>query len=314
MRKPYIAIPNFDLIRVSGKDAATFLQGQLTCNVVKLTSEQWIPGAYCEINGKVIADFRLFDHEQGYYLLCQQGVGTALKEALSKYAVFSKASIEVLSDDYYRLGFYGEHSVRQWLKENIGSTGFPDLKLRFTSVENCLILNLLGSESRFEVLVPRERMPNPDKMLELATDANKADWRLADIRDGHVHIEQDMMNQYTPQVLNYDLIGAVDFKKGCYRGQEIVARMHYKGSAKKRLFRIELEGSMPSLGDTVSVAGKDLGSIISVAPSGENASEALAVLSSIVLDCPVDQLAMTHGADSSPIAAKVLGVKSPHSH
>lgn len=313
MHKTYIAIPDFDLICVSGKDAATFLQGQLTCNVLKLSSEQWIPGAYCEVNGRVIADFRLFSHEQDYYLLCQLGVGAALKDALSKYAVFSKTNIELLSGDYYRLGFYGEHSVRQWLKENIGSTGFPDLNLRFTSVENCLILNLLGSEFRFEVLVPKERMPSADKMLELATAANKTEWRLADIRDGSLHIEPDMMNQHTPQVLNYDLVGAIDFKKGCYRGQEIVARMHYKGSAKKRLFRVKLTGSMPALGDTISLADKVMGNIISVAPSGAHTSEALAVLSSIVLDCPVDQFVVTHGEDSSPVASRVLGIVSPHS-
>ena len=311
MSSSYLALPDFDLLRVSGEDAAKFLQGQVTCNVLTLQETQWVPGAYCELNGRVIADFRLMTHENCYYLLCEKGVGSILKDALSKYIVFSKATLALVSDEYYRLGFWSEADTAALLKSLASQEQQFDLNQRFISVDGILVATLGKNDTRFEVLIPKDKL---DTALENTNfdQAQQERWALCDIQDGYFHIRPESVERYTPQVLNYDLAGAIDFKKGCYRGQEIVARMHYKGSAKKRLFRLQFEGDKAPLYATMEVDGKTLGEIISVAASGEGKFEALAVMTSIALDIPVSTIIVKNTDGTILSSISVVALFSAH--
>ncbi|MDP1930326.1 MAG: hypothetical protein Q8L60_02595 [Gammaproteobacteria bacterium] len=266
---------NFDLIAVTGEDAAKFLQGQLTCNVEKVTTTYSISGAYCDINGRIISDLRLIAMNDTLYLLCASGMGFALKKILDKYIVFSNAKTALASNQYERYGMYGADA-----KETINSLfgAVPELQDQVLQIKGGVVFRLAGSEPRYELLLSVEQ----DEMLERLQDIGVTDdleeWELADIREGIVHINPEIQDTYTPQLLNYDLTGFIDFKKGCYTGQEIIARMHYRGTAKKRLFRAAVQDIRASLNSQIMHSSEIVGEIVSVAMTDTGSYELLAIL------------------------------------
>ncbi|MDX1490512.1 MAG: hypothetical protein R3332_04460 [Pseudohongiellaceae bacterium] len=296
-----LSLPNFDLVRISGAEAAQFLQGQLSCNVVKLEDTQWVPGVYCEVNGRILSDFSLFKHEEQFYLLSQHGTGETLRSELAKYAAFSKADVTLISHEFTRIGFTNFDALQQWCTSHASLPSTMDAQNNFSPIKDGFVLRLQGQPTRYEVLIKSNSALDVD-------DSQQESWTLADIRAGLMHIAPEQMSQHTPQVLNYDLYGAIDFKKGCYRGQEIVARMHYKGTAKKRLFHVVFEGDIPSEGDKITLADKSIGEIVKLAHSGASTSEALAVLNSTALDLPVAELGVE--SQEGKTSTKVLSVRN----
>lgn len=266
---------NFDLIAVTGEDAAIFLQGQLTCNVEKVTTENSICGAYCDINGRVISDLRLIAMNGALYLLCSRGMGFAVKKILDKYIVFSKAKTALATSQFERYGVYGpgaQDTVRTLFD------AAPQEQGHVLSIESGIVFRLAGAEPRYEILISVEQDELLERLQEIGVTDDLEEWELADIREGIVHINPEIQDTYTPQLLNYDLTGLVDFKKGCYTGQEIIARMHYRGTAKKRLFRAAVQDTRVSLESQITHKGEVVGEILSVAMTESGSHELLAIL------------------------------------
>lgn len=222
---------DFSILSASGPDARRFLQGQLSCNLDELTGQRSLPGAYCNLKGRVIADFLLIDRGDQLVLRCEPGMAEVLRERLAKYAVFFKVELSEASAQWQRAGVIGDAAVERFANA-IGSDA-PLSDWATVRHEDLIAVRLPGPRPRLELLSPTDAdLP----AHEMAGDEH--DWRLEDIRAGIVHVTAQRSEQYTPQVLNYDLDGTINFRKGCYTGQEVVARMHYRGKASKRLYRL----------------------------------------------------------------------------
>jgi hypothetical protein len=266
---------NFDLLAVTGDEAAKFLQGQLTCDVNKVSPTQSVRGAYCDINGRVIADMRVVANDAGYLLLTSRGMGFALKKTLEKFIVFSKATIKVETSSWERFGVHGSHATQTI--QSLFKTVPPDVD-GVAPLEGCLVIRLPDAHARYEILVKTDNDEVRDQLENQGITDDLEEWELADIRQGAVHITADIQDTYTPQLLNYDLTGVIDFKKGCFPGQEIVARMHYRAPAKKRLYRATVKGVRAGTNSTIMAGTESVGEIISVAMSESGQYEMLAIL------------------------------------
>ncbi len=266
---------NFDLLAVSGDEAAKFLQGQLTCDIDKVSSTQSVRGAYCDINGRVIADMRVLLNGSSYFLLTTRGMGFALKKTLEKYIVFSKAAIKIETSSWERFGAYGSGAT-QTLQSIFHA--IPEKADGVVCQQDCLLIRLPDAQARYEILISTDNDDLRDQLEDQGITDDLEEWELADIRQGSVHITADTQDTYTPQLLNYDLTGVIDFKKGCFPGQEIVARMHYRAPAKKRLYRATVKGIRAASDSMIMAGNESVGEIISVAMTETGHYELLAIL------------------------------------
>ncbi len=227
-----LTIPgDFSLLSVRGADARRFLQGQLSCDMNELSTQHSLPGAYCNLKGRVIADFVVCDSGEQLLLRCAPGMAARLSEALSRYAVFFKVDLQDTRSTWRRYGMIGEAALQNF-SENFQSPA-PEQPWETVSTGGLMAIRLPGSTPRLEILSPFDNKLPPHEIVNQATA-----WHLEDIRAGIVHVGEARSEQYTPQVLNYDLNGTINFRKGCYTGQEIVARMHYRGKARRRLYHL----------------------------------------------------------------------------
>jgi len=249
---------SYSVLKVSGTNAAKFLQGQLTCNLNYITNNVGI-GAKCNLKGRVIALFNIFQHENDWYLITPIDVANKLQQDLAKYALFSKCKVEI-TDNLSLFGIVGQ---------------VADVKLDFPA---CL-LHL--PHNRFILLCFKEDAAHLSAILQkhyAKQDVNA--WYLAQIRAGIAHISLLHSEKFIPQMLNLPAINAVSFKKGCYMGQEIIARLQYLGQSKKQLFYLSCTDDLTIGAQLFNADNKEIGEIILNAQSNKKNknSEFLAVL------------------------------------
>lgn len=229
-----VDLNSFDLMSITGPDARKFLQGQVTCDVNQLSPSRSLTGALCNLKGRVIGSFRLVEHNDVCYLLLSAGMGPLVKQVLDKYIVFFKAQCLQLSGALHRVGLIGS------AEEAGAATGLrevPDDEGQVAVSQHGVLIKIPGAVSRFELWQFAESAdPVPADAIDSLPRTTTAAWDLEDIRAGILHITPDLSEQHLPEALNYDLSGVINFRKGCYTGQEIIARMYYRGTAKKRLF------------------------------------------------------------------------------
>ena len=190
------------LIQVQGMDARKFLQGQLTCNVEKSISM----GAHCNPQGRVLSLFYFFEFQQAYYLLMPRSMISLAIAALKKYAIFFKVTLEDLSAEWRILGIQ-DKSIH------------PSQESILIPVKN----------SRYMIAGKNETLKT------LQANATENEWKSCMIHDGIPSIYPETSGKFLPHELNLHLLNAIDFDKGCYTGQEIIARMHYRGKLKNHL-------------------------------------------------------------------------------
>ena len=225
-----IEFRDYEFLSITGPDAAAFLQGQVTCDVEKLNENKALAGAICSLKGRVIADFLLVLDGEDCVLRTQRGMAEIIKNTLAKYAIFSKVELSIATRFCKVLGAMLDEDEKFLMK----ITGhLPEGYLTCHVNAEAIVVNLPGNDGRVEVWI---RDTKPFRDWPINQDTSKLEkWNRKDILQGLIHISPLLSEEFTPQVLNYDLSGIIDFSKGCYTGQEIIARMHYRGSAKKRL-------------------------------------------------------------------------------
>ena len=225
---------SYDYVKISGPDARSFLQGQVTCNLDHLSSESSLRGALCNLKGRVVADFRLLQMEQELIMLqCSSGIGQKIIDILSRYAVFSKVELAVAEGPLAVCGLIGS-TLSSELQDLLPA--LPGEVDEVSSNESALIVREPGTSPRYQVWCHQQESSSA---LQSHENGDEANWLRGEILAGVVHVTTVTSEVYTPQLLNYDISGAVDFKKGCYTGQEVVARMHYRAKAKKRLYLLQ---------------------------------------------------------------------------
>jgi folate-binding protein YgfZ len=228
------------LIHLRGNGIGDFLQGQLTCDLRRLSSEHAVAGAMCTVKGRVISDLWVIAVDDGHACLrLRRAVADAFAENLERYARFSRITVAVDERRDAISGYYGDD--------------IPLPALGLDAVGACTRAGtgiLLRSAYR---MLQRVELPDDgtdgahgaEDVLARARAGSEGDWRALELLSGHLALEERDREQFTPQVLNFDRNGRVAFDKGCYTGQEVVARLHYKGRAKQRLqiFRSGTSGS-----------------------------------------------------------------------
>ncbi|HSC75634.1 MAG TPA: folate-binding protein [Pseudomonadales bacterium] len=241
----------YGLLEITGIDSAKFLQGQITCNMQDITLQQSRLGAHCTHKGRMVASFRLLQTSENSYLFClPKQILPALQKSLAKYIVFSKAKLRNASDDYLQLGISGPQAAQQ-ISAIFGTT--PTARNTQHANENGTVICVNETTPRFLCIVKAEREKNIREILANAsttvTDCHY--WRWLDIGDGMGEVREQTIEEFIPQMLNMQWLDGISFTKGCYTGQEIVARMQYRGTLKKGMYRIAGNGTAPLPNDAV---------------------------------------------------------------
>jgi folate-binding protein YgfZ len=264
------------LISVAGDDATAFLHAQLTNDVDALPvgGAQW--NGWCTAKGRLLATFLVTRRDDGYLLMLPAEIAPAVMKRLAMFVLRSKVRIGDASDKYVRIGFAGKSAsvivAREW--------GHAPDPMRSFDKDGAICVAL--DTERFVILVPPHAAPVIWDRLALNAKAAGADaWELSMIHAGIPTVTAATQEEFVPQMANFELIGGVSFRKGCYPGQEIVARMQYRGGLRKRMARVHLEGdSRPLPGQSVYSAAfgdQSAGTIVNVAPSPDGGFDALVV-------------------------------------
>lgn len=280
----YCTLTQRGLMTLTGPDAAKFLQGQVTCDVRELTQPTTRLGAQCNLKGRVMANFRALQKSpETIALYLARDLIPDTIASLNKYIVFSKAKLEDSSNQYVLIGVYGKNA-QQLVADYFGQT--PSNPGDWIGYEDSLAIKL--DDLRYECWMTHAAAREfAGYIATNATEVNQALWDLLDIHAGIAWVTQATRELFTPQALNYELINAVSFRKGCYTGQEIVARMHYRGKLKRHTYRYQTSGDLlPLPGSHVYASPNDspLGEVVSAAFNGEGEIELLASINGELTD------------------------------
>ena len=276
-------LPQYALLKISGDDAAAFLQGQLSNDVKQLVTTQalgnWQLSGYCNPKGRLLALFYLWRADDDFYALLDESLVEAILKRLRMFVMRSKVLIEHIASSS-SLGFSSREQLKQTIADQFGNVGqLPLDTLQHTGVVVFDDKAILAINQRY-LLVSQ----TPLNDLFTSTIDQSKDWLSADILEGLPQVTADSSEAFIPQMLNLDLLGGINFKKGCYTGQEIVARMHYLGKLKQRMFVCTLtntndaDTSAALPGDKIYADAelvKSVGNLVSVSA---NHAQALAVV------------------------------------
>lgn len=262
------------VLAVHGVDAAKFLQGQLTCNLNYLDASTSSLGARCNVKGRMLSSFRIVPLADGFALAMARELIEAQLADLKKYAVFSKVQLLDESSAWVRFGLYGGDAALRALGLDL-----PADDGRVARQGDVLAVRL--RDGRSELWAPTGEADSLRRQLatQLA-EGSRNDWLLAQVRAGVAQVFGATRELFIPQMLNLQSLGGVSFKKGCYTGQEIVARMQYLGRLKRRLYRLQLaDGALPEPGVELfsPIHGSSVGEV-ALAAHSETGIELLAVL------------------------------------
>jgi folate-binding protein YgfZ len=234
--KKQTQLQSFDLLQLSGLDASEFLNRQLTQDISKLNISQAIWAAYCSAKGRVLACFWVLKAtDESFYLMLPKEQSAWLQKRLMMFVLRAKVKIEFV-DDLMLLGGWHHQNQASSALENTLMFDLP--KLAHLSSDTHLDHTM---NNRFVLLAPKLSIETEDAPADQNQHTQMA-WAVADWRAGLSWINESSREQCTPHDLSLDRAQGVSFNKGCYPGQEIVARMHYLGRAKQRLSLWMLSG------------------------------------------------------------------------
>ncbi len=273
------ALSHLGLIRISGEDATDFLQNQFTNDVREVTDNSSQISAWCSPRGRALACFRLFKMAGDYYMLLPRALVPPIRERLSRYVLMSRVSLEESSDRFATMGIAGPQA------EALLNELFDTLPAGVNEIihpTGCTLLKIPGSSPRFVIVGEAARLIPLWLTLSTKTQpAGSNSWRLLDIQAGLPAVYPETVEAFVPQMLNLQAVGGLSFTKGCYPGQEVVARMQYLGKLKRRMYRATVNTDtflMP--GDILHIAGSDrnTGKIVDAQPAALGRYELLAVI------------------------------------
>ncbi len=271
-------LSQYGLIALTGEDTQAFLHTQLTSDVNALAPNRSQYSGYCTPKGRLLASFLLWRSELGYFLQLPAALRESIQKRLSMYILRSKVKARDASAEFARFGIAGADAAAK-LQPLLGEV--PRAAHEVTHRDGITILRL--PVDRFEVVVPHEKAAAIRESLAAnAESAGSEYWGWLDIRAGIAVITPATQEEFVPQMVNFDAIGAVSFNKGCYPGQEIVARMHFLGRLKQRMFLVNIAaGTAPQPGDklySADMGEQASGMIVNATPSPEGGYDALAAI------------------------------------
>lgn len=244
-----ISLDDWALATLTGADAEKYLQGQVTADVGQMTEHQHLLAAHCDPKGKMWSNLRLFRRQDGFALIERRSLRDAQLTELKKYAVFSKVTIAA-DDEHVLLGVAG-FQARAALK-NLFSE-LPDGEKQLVSEGATSILWFEHPGERFLLVTDVATAERVTEALRGEAQLNNSQqWLALNIEAGLPVIDAANSAQFIPQATNLQALGGISFKKGCYTGQEMVARAKFRGANKRALWYLAGHASR------VPEAGEDL--------------------------------------------------------
>jgi len=225
-------VAHLAVLTVSGKDAAKLLQGQVTCDVNELTDTKSCLGALCNPKGRAITTFLLIKTGDVFLVILPEELLETVKKRLQMYILRSAVTVTDSADQLCLIGL----STKKMQAESLFNT----------SQQDNITVNFSTTQNRYLVIA------DTDKAIALWSDRvdnlkfkpkNSDQWRYLDILSGIPWLTTETSEEFIPQMLNLDQLGGISYNKGCYTGQEIVARTHYLGKTKRALFLAECEST-----------------------------------------------------------------------
>jgi tRNA-modifying protein YgfZ len=263
-------------ILVHGEDAESFLQGQLSNDIGQVSATQGQLAAYCTPKGRVLATFSIWPHDTGYVLRLPSELAEPMRKRLQIYVLRARVRLEDISDEVALLGLTGPQSVPRFRAE---FDAVPTAPFDVVRVEGLTAMALPGE--RIELAISRGSAASIwDRLIAAGcTPGGQAQWDASAIASGTATVLAATSDQFVPQMLNLELIGGVAFDKGCYPGQEIVARSQYRGEVKRRLRRFaSLQPAQPGA-SLCTEDGSPAGTVVNISTVPGGSYELLAVTS-----------------------------------
>jgi len=229
------------LIRVTGEDSFNFLQGQFSNDLKDVTDTQAHLTAYCEPQGKVLALITVFKIADSFYLSFDESLREAILKRLTMFKMMAKVELEEVSEQLLQIGYAGDFADLDLQRDftikikEMYQVGAIDSK----TIQNVTVIKVPGPYRNYRLFGELEAMQQVWKILKSNGEAvGDLDWSLLDIVAGRPTINDKTSEKFIAQFINLDKLDAINFKKGCFPGQETIARMHYRGKATKRMLRM----------------------------------------------------------------------------
>ncbi|MGK2959815.1 MAG: tRNA-modifying protein YgfZ [Candidatus Malihini olakiniferum] len=244
-----IALDDWALVTLIGPDARTYLQSQVTADVNSLAPDQHVPCGHCDAKGKMWSTLRLFAHNEGFAYLVRRNLRDTQLNELKKYAVFAKTTIA--ADDNLQLIGAAGSNMRERLVEVFFT--LPDTEHPVVSHYFGTLLHFNLPAERFLLVLNKEGAAELRlKLVEGVQWADSQQWLALDIESALPIIDKVNSAQFIPQATNIQALNGISFNKGCYTGQEVVARAKFRGANKRALYWLAGTSSR------VPEAGEDL--------------------------------------------------------
>jgi len=284
-------------IRAAGADAMSFLNGQLTNDLRSLDDRHHLLAAYCNPKGRAIALLRIWRDGDDWLLLLPASLAQSVCERLRQYILRAKVTLRV-DTTLATFGLIGPKA--ESVLQNVEGTNTPaDGEL--SRADESAILGIDGAAPRYFVVTPVAKRKN--RWLAYRSHAVASGlrlWRWHDVLAGQPTVLPPTSEAFVPQMLNLDRLGGIHFNKGCYPGQEIVARMHYLGKLKQRLYRLSLSGDAPPAPGTEIYAERfgeqSAGTVVDAVTVENGRIDLLAVVQIASAESDTLHLASPHGA------------------
>lgn len=269
-------LSHLGLLQIQGADAVTFLQGQVTNDVKQLNGHLAHYTGYCNPKGRMLALFLAFAHQDHVHLQMPKELIESIAKRLRMYVMRSKVEIQDVSETIIKIGLNGAGAI-----ELLSAlfTEIPQDDYQLITLENGSVLKLPGIQPRFEIFTDIANAATIwDALLTKAKPVSKSYWDWLEIQAGIPDVTTGTQEEFVPQMLNLDLIGGINFKKGCYTGQEIVARTHYLGTVKRRTHLAHVPATTQlNAGDNVLNSLKEpIGKIVRSAAAPDGGYDVLA--------------------------------------
>lgn len=269
-------LSHWSLIRAEGKDVESFLQGQLSNDLRQIGASSQLH-AYCNPQGRMLAILRAFRRGDALFLQLPSPLAESILKRLRMFVLRAQVTLQIADESLVRIGLSGP-DVGKLLAES--SLPLPEEHGCVTHGD-ITILRLPGPHPRAELLGPASAIRNVWQTGK-PTAVGSSAWAWLDIRAGLPIVLPETIEQFVPQMANLDLVGGISFKKGCYPGQEIVARMHYLGRLKQRMYLAHLAvETCPRPGEPLfapDFGEQAAGAVIDAQPSVEGGCDCLAVI------------------------------------
>ncbi len=226
------AIAHLSIISVTGKDASQFLQGQLSCNINELSDSTSFFTAFSNAKGRTISSLLVLKQAENYILILPEELIEKVINKLRMYILRSEVKIKNITDESAIIGVTTNQDLLPIQPEtNFSINNSSEITIKFPSKDNrfLIVSPVSHAKALWTQLIQNNNL----------TICNSTSWRYQDISAGIPWLTEATSEQYIPQMLNIDKLGGISFNKGCFTGQEIIARTHYLGKAKRALFLAE---------------------------------------------------------------------------